>query len=191
MAASRGKATKRLQVTTRAAWRRWLERNHDTATEVWLVYQRKSTGKARVSYNDAVEEALCFGWIDSTQKRVDDERFAQRFTPRRRVGGLSEMNKQRARRLVAEGKMTPAGLAVLGDALEERPMKISPDVRRALKADPDAWRNFEAFPEGYRRIRVAYIEGARKRPEEFRRRLSNFVRMTAKNRRIGYVPEFR
>jgi uncharacterized protein YdeI (YjbR/CyaY-like superfamily) len=101
------------------------------------------------------------------------------------------MNKQRAKRLVAEGRMTKAGLAVLGDALEEQPLKLAPDVRRALHAEPGAWRNFEAFPEGYRRIRIAYIEGARGRQEEFRRRLDNFVKRTAKNQRIGYVPEFR
>ena len=101
------------------------------------------------------------------------------------------MNKQRAKRLVAEGRMTKAGLAVLGDALEEQPLKLAPDVRRALQAEPGAWRNFEAFPEGYRRIRIAYIEGARGRPEEFRRRLDNFVKRTAKNQRIGYVPEFK
>jgi uncharacterized protein YdeI (YjbR/CyaY-like superfamily) len=182
---------KTIHVTTRAAWRRWLQKHHDTEREVWLVSYRPSTGRVRLPYNDAVEEALCFGWIDSNQKRIDDERTAQRFTPRRRPGGFSEMNKQRAQRLVAEGRMTKAGLAVLGDALEEQPLKLAPDVRRALQAAPGAWRNFEAFPEGYRRIRIAYIEGARGRPEEFRRRLDNFVKRTAKNQRIGYVPEFR
>src|SRR6266480_1377889 len=103
---------KMVHVTTRARWRAWLKSHHDTEQGVWLVYYRKETGKPRVSYNDAVEEALCFGWIDSTQKRVDDERFAQRFTPRRRAGGFSEMNRQRIRRLIAEGQMTPPGMAV-------------------------------------------------------------------------------
>src|SRR2546422_9455122 len=106
----------RLEVATRRAWRAWLHAHHRTAKEIWLVYYRKASGRPRIAYNDAVEEALCFGWIDSNQKGIDDERFAQRFTPRRRVGGLSEMNKHRVRRLVAEGRMTPAGMAVIGGA---------------------------------------------------------------------------
>ena len=182
---------KTLTVTTRKQWREWLARHHNREPEVWLVYHRRHTGKRRISYNDAVEEALCFGWIDSTQRSIDENRFAQRFTPRKRMGGLSEMNRQRVRRLQEEGKMTPAGLAVIGDALEERPLVVAPDIRKALKAVPGAWRNFEAFPESYRRIRVAYVETARSRPEEFARRLRNLVAKTALNRRIGSVKEFR
>jgi uncharacterized protein YdeI (YjbR/CyaY-like superfamily) len=101
---------KTLHVTTRERWRNWLARRHEIEHEVWLVYYRKHTGRPRISYNDAVEEALCSGWIDSTQKGIDEDRVAQRFTPRRRAGGLSEMNKQRVRRLVAEGRMMPSGL---------------------------------------------------------------------------------
>jgi uncharacterized protein YdeI (YjbR/CyaY-like superfamily) len=183
--------TKTLHVTTRARWRAWLQKHYATEPEIWLVYWRTATGKPRVSYNDAVEEALCFGWIDSTQKGIDDERVAQRFTPRRRVGGLSEMNKQRVRRLVAEGRMTPAGMAVIGDALEETPLVVATDVERALRKDAAAWRNFRSFPEPYRRLRIAYIEGARRRPEEFAKRLAHFVKMTGQNKRFGYVPEFR
>ena len=183
--------TKTLHVTTRARWRAWLQKHHATEPEIWLVYWRKETGKPRISYNDAVEEALCFGWIDSTQKGIDDRRVAQRFTPRRRVGGLSEMNRQRVRRLAAEGKMTPAGMAVIGDALEEAPLVLAPDVERALRKDPATWRNYRRFPEPYRRLRIAYIEGARTRPDEFAKRLAHFVTMTARNKRFGYVPEFR
>jgi uncharacterized protein YdeI (YjbR/CyaY-like superfamily) len=183
--------TKSLHVTTRARWRAWLQKHHASEPEIWLVYWRKETGKPRVSYNDAVEEALCFGWIDSTQKGIDDQRVAQRFTPRRRVGRLSEMNKQRVRRLAAEGRMTPAGMAVIGDALEEAPLVLAPDIERALKNDPATWQNFRGFPEPYRRLRIAYIEGARRRPEEFAKRLAHFVDMTGQNKRFGYVPEFR
>lgn len=180
-----------LHVTERASWRAWLERHHHTQSEVWLVYHRKETGKPRISYNDAVEEALCFGWIDSNQRSVDDERFAQRFTPRKRAGGLSEMNKQRVRRLAREGKMTPAGMAMIGDALEEEPLTLSADVEGALKKHPDAWKNFQAFPESYRRIRIAYVESARRRPEEFAKRLRHFAEMTSRNKRFGHVKEFR
>lgn len=182
---------KLLTVTDRAKWRAWLEKHHDKESEIWLVYYRKASGKPRISYNDSVEEALCFGWIDSTQKGIDDERFAQRFTPRRRLGGLSEMNKQRVRRLAREGRMTPAGMAVIGDALEEQPLALSADVERALKKDPEAWKNYTAFPESYRRVRIAWIESARRRPEEFAKRLDHFVQMTSRNKRFGFVKEFR
>jgi uncharacterized protein YdeI (YjbR/CyaY-like superfamily) len=180
-----------LHVTTRAKWRSWLRRNHAEKDEIWLVYARKHTGEPRISYNDAVEEALCFGWIDSIQRAVDDDHFAQRFSPRRPGSPWSEMNRQRLKRLVAAKRMTPAGMAVVGDALEEEPFVLAKDVERALREDPDAWRNFQAFPEDYRRLRIAYIEGARKRPDEFRKRLRNFVARTAKGQRIGYVKEFR
>jgi len=179
------------QPQSRAEWRAWLKKHHTKSPGVWLVYAKKHTTIPSLTYNDAVEEALCFGWIDSTQKGIDEQRVAQRFTPRRRVGGLSEMNRQRVRRLAAEGKMTPAGMAVIGDALEESPVVVAPDVERALRRDPAAWEHFQGFPEGYRRLRIAYIEGARDRPEEFAKRLEHFVRRTAKNQRFGYVKEFR
>src|SRR5207245_7293868 len=115
-----------VHLTTRGQWRRWLAAHHANEDGVWLVNWRAGTGKPRVSYNDAVEEALCFGWIDSNQRAIDDERVAQRFTPRRRPGGFSEMNRQRARRMMQEGKMTPAGMALSGDAWELRPFPLPP-----------------------------------------------------------------
>src|SRR4051794_10907950 len=99
-----------LHVTTRAAWRRWLSSHHNKQDEVWLVYARKETGKPRITYNDAVEVALCYGWIDSNQKGIDAESFAQRFSRRKPKSALSEMNKQRIRSLIASGEMTQAGL---------------------------------------------------------------------------------
>ena len=192
MAAGSGdRELKTLHVTTRAQWRRWLERHHETEREIWLVSYRTHTGRSRISYNDAVEEALCFGWIDSNQKGIDEDRVAQRYTPRRKGGGLSEMNKQRVRRLVAEGSMTPAGLAKIGDALKVEPLVLAKDVERALRHDRATWRNFAAFPESYRRVRVAYVEAGRRRPGEFEKRLRHLVDMTAKNKRFGFVKEFR
>jgi uncharacterized protein YdeI (YjbR/CyaY-like superfamily) len=188
---SGNRALKTLHVTTRAQWRRWLERHHETEREVWLVSYRTHTGRSRISYNDAVEEALCFGWIDSNQKGIDEDRVAQRYTPRRRAGGFSEMNKQRVRRLVAEGRMTPAGLAKIGDALQVEPFTLAKDVEQALRKDRATWRNFQAFPESYRRVRVAYVEAGRRRPGEFEKRLRHLVDMTAKNKRFGFVKEFR
>jgi uncharacterized protein YdeI (YjbR/CyaY-like superfamily) len=175
-----------LQARNRAEWRRWLARNHLSRPEVWLVYHNKASGRPCVSYNEAVEEALCFGWIDSTVKKVDAHRRVQRFTPRKPGSPLSAMNKERARRLIAQGSMTRAGLDAAGD-LEEPLFVVPSDILRALKKEPEAWANFQAFPEHYQRIRIAFIDGARRRPDEFERRLRNFLKMTRLNRRFGMV----
>lgn len=189
------KLGKTLYVSTRAAWRSWLSKHHATEREIWLVYYRKGTGKPNVPYDDAVEEALAYGWIDSTVKNLDRRRYAQRFSPRRPRSNLSEMNKERIRRLLAKRRMTAAGLAAVahvfnparGSRAGTERVKLAPDVARAIRADAAAWRNFRAFPASYRRVRIGWIEGARKRPAEFRKRLLYFVSMTAKNKRFGMV----
>ena len=175
-----------VQATTRKAWRAWLEEHFRTDKEVWLVYYKKETGKARISYNDAIEEALCFGWIDSIQRTIDNERFAQRFSPRRTITHYSETNKMRLRALVTEGKVEPSVLATLGPDVLEMAFKMSLDVIEAIKSDKDAWGNFQNFSEGYKRIRIGFIEGARNRPTEFRKRLRYFIKMTALNKKFGY-----
>jgi len=177
---------KTLYVTRRSEWRDWLSANHKTEKEIWLIGYPKKSGKPSLPYNDAVEEALCFGWIDSTIKKVDAERNAQRYTPRRPNSPLSEMNKERVRRLIDAGLMTPAGLAAAGDLSTEK-FTISAGIMQALKADAQIWQNFSAFPESYRRIRVGWIEGARKRPAEFEKRLKYFIKMTAVNKKFGMV----
>lgn len=105
--------TETLHANSREEWRAWLEDHHATNKEIWLVSYKKATGKPRITYEEAIEEALCFGWIDSTGKSIDAERTALRFTPRRPKSNWVEANKARARRLIASGRMTPAGLAVL------------------------------------------------------------------------------
>ncbi|MCY4436512.1 MAG: YdeI/OmpD-associated family protein [Chloroflexi bacterium] len=170
----------------RQEWRAWLHEHHAHAKEIWLVYYRKATGKPRVAYNDAVEEALCFGWIDSQQKGIDEERFAQRFSPRKPSSNWSESNKARLRNLIAQGKMTPAGLeAAQGVDLDE-PFVIAPDIESALRADPQTWQHFQDFPEDYQSIRVAFIESARNRPAEFKKRLDFFLKKTAQNKTFKY-----
>jgi uncharacterized protein YdeI (YjbR/CyaY-like superfamily) len=176
-----------LDVRTRAAWRAWLVRNHSRKTQIWLVYHAKASRKDSISYNDAVDEAICFGWIDSTVKKVDEHSRAQRFTPRHTGSPVSEMNKAHARRLVRERRMTPAGLAALGSALRREPLVVAPDVRRALRAEPGAPARFERLPIAYKRIRLGFIEGARGRPAIFATRLRYFVRMTAQGKRYGMV----
>jgi uncharacterized protein YdeI (YjbR/CyaY-like superfamily) len=179
-----------LELDTRRQWRAWLQKNHATQTEVWLLYWRKASGKARIPYNDAVEEALCFGWIDGQQKGIDERRLAQRFTPRRAKSSWSELNKERLRRLIAAGRMTKAGLAVAPVSELDKVFKIPADIAKALKADRDAWRNFQAFPEHYRRIRIAYVDHARGRGAEFDKRLQNLVRKTAAGKMFGLVTEY-
>lgn len=178
---------------TRAQWRAWLAKRHRSAREIWLVYYKKHTGKPSVPYAEAVEEALCFGWIDSTMKGIDGTKFAQRFTPRRFGSELSELNKERIRRLRRAKKMTKFGLAQVEHAFREHrtrrkePFIIPGAIRRALQRDPQVWKNFCAFPEVYRRIRIGWLAMSMHRPEIFRKRLNYFLRMTAKNRRYGSI----
>jgi uncharacterized protein YdeI (YjbR/CyaY-like superfamily) len=176
-----------LYVHRRKDWRAWLAKHHATAREIWLVYTSKASGLPRISYGDAVEEALCFGWIDSTAKKVDEHHFAQRFSPRRPVSPWSEPNKARARKLIKAGLMKPAGMLALGNALRRTKLVVAPDVLAALKASPAAWRHYQRLPAAYRRIRLAFVEGARNRPAIFRTRLRYFVAMTAKNKQFGMV----
>src|SRR5947199_112773 len=108
-----------LHPTTRAAWRSWLAANHDRETEIWLVYNKRHTGEPRVEYDDAVEEAVCFGWIDSIVRTIDENRYAQKFTPRKAKSKWSVSNIERFARMVREGKMTPAGMAKSRPDLED------------------------------------------------------------------------
>ena len=186
------KLTKTLHVSTRKAWRAWLAKHHATEPDIWLIYYRKETSKERVSYNDAVEEALCYGWIDSTVKSLDAARFAQRFSPRRKTSVLSQANRERIRRLIAEKKMTKAGLAALAHVFDPAenaaPLVVPPYIQRALKGSPGAWEHFQRFPERYRRIRVAYIESQKRHgKQQHQRALRHFVNMTAKNKRFGFI----
>jgi len=182
------KVTRTLYVHRAADWRAWLRKHHRTEPEIWLVYYRKAAGKPRISYGDAVDEALCFGWIDSQAAPLDADRFAQRFTPRRPGSPVSELNRARARRLIEAKRMTTAGLAVLGD-LRPRRVVVPPDIKAALQADPPAWEHFRRFPATYRRVRIAFVAGARGRPDEFKRRLGHLVRRSAKNERFGTIRE--
>ena len=176
---------KTVYFSDRQSWRNWLAQHYDKEKEIWLVYPKKSSGKPRIVYNDAVEEALCFGWIDSTTKRIDENSYAQRFSPRNPKSTYSETNKQRLRKLVAEGKVIPSVQAAIKDFLEEE-FVMPKDILEAVKANKQAWENFQKFSFSYKRIRVAYIEGARNRPNEFKKRLENFIKMTEKNRQFGF-----
>ncbi len=187
-----------LYVTNRKQWRTWLAKNHRSAQEIWLVYYKKNSGQPRIPYNDAVEEALRYGWIDSILKPIDQDCYAQRFSPRKKNSALSEMNKERVRRLIKAKKMTRFGLESIHQHLDKAAsksaraqqltdFKLPDDILDALKIDPIVWRNFKKFPKSYQHIRVGWIDGVRKRPIEFQKRLRYFIKMTAQNKKFGMV----
>lgn len=177
--------TQTLYVTDRTDWRSWLKEHYKTEPEIWLVYPKKATGKARIEYNDAVEEALCFGWIDSIVKKLDDDHTVQRFSPRKPKAKYSQANIERLRALVAQKKVIKEVADSLGNLLNEE-FIIPPDILKAIKANKAAWKNFQTFSDSYIRIRIAFIDGARKRPDEFRKRLRYFIEMTEKNKIFGF-----
>ena len=186
--------TETLYVTGPEQWRRWLQKNHARKKEVWLIYYYKASGKKRISYNDAVDGALCFGWIDSTAKRMDHHRFAQRFTPRRSTSNLSQLNKERVRKLIKEGKMTSSGLKAISHVfkphLDKVELEIPKSILSAIKKNSLAWKHFQTLPESYKRIRVAYIiDRKRHGQKEFKSSLAYFIKMTAKGKRFGFVRE--
>lgn len=174
-----------LYVTDRSAWRAWLAQNYRHKKEIWLVFNKKHTGKASILYNDAVEEALCFGWIDSIVRSLDAQRFAQRFSKRNPKTPYSQANKERLRQLGEQGRVKQEVLETIKDALQEA-FIIPCDILDAVQANPDAWKNFQNFSPAYIRIRVAFIASSRQRPEEFKKRLRYFIEMTAKNKQFGF-----
>jgi uncharacterized protein YdeI (YjbR/CyaY-like superfamily) len=185
---------KTLYAKNRKQWRAWLAKHHKTAPDIWLIYYKQHSGKARIPYNHAVEEALCYGWIDSLMKPVDADRYAQRFSPRRPTSRLSAMNRERVRRLIASGRMTKAGLERIKHAFDHRKetkqkpkLEIPRDILRRLKQDPTTWKHFQRFPESYKRIRIGWIAAARQRSDVLEQRLRYFLKMTAQNKRFGMV----
>lgn len=176
---------KTLYVAHRKDWRAWLERNFEKEKEIWLVYPKKSSGKPRISYNDAVEEALCFGWIDSKVKSIDEDNSAQRFTPRNPKSNYSQANKERLKWLLHKNLLHSSMLDIANKITKEK-FAFSPNIIDTIKNDNIAWENYQRFSASYKRIRVAYIEAARNRPEEFQKRLANFIVKTRENKHIGF-----
>ena len=186
-----------LYVTTRRQWRAWLRTYHARKKEIWLIYYKKNSGKARIPYKDSVEEALCYGWIDSIAKPIDDYKYAQRFSPRRKDSKyLSETNRVRVKRLIKQKKMTAVGITAIQHLLDGkgRDLRLHKDrmilpasLMRELKKDPRVWKNYSNFPESYRKIRIGWIVGAKRRPDVFRQRLRYFLKMTAQNKKFGMV----
>lgn len=187
--------TNTIQAEDRHAWRSWLEAHHASETEVWLVFLKKHTGQRSIRYQEALEEALCFGWIDGVRQRMDEDRFAQRFTPRRQPSHWSEANKRLVARLSKEGRMAPAGLSVVDFPLLDpdvsspiRKELPSPDwLEAVLRNDPMAWANFQDLPPSHQRRYIGWISDA-KREETRRRRIQEAILLLRENKRIGLGP---
>jgi uncharacterized protein YdeI (YjbR/CyaY-like superfamily) len=175
-----------------AEWRAWLEEHHDTATEVWVGMWRKATGRG-MTWSEAVDEALCFGWIDSVAKRVDDERRMQRFTPRKATSNWSRVNVGKVEELRQQGKMRPAGEAAFARrrtdktgvySFEQRDQAaFTPEQEARFRAHPEAWAYWEARPPGYRRTATWWVVSA-KREETRDRRLATLIEDCAAGRPI-------
>ena len=182
---------------TRSQWRKWLEKNHSTSPGIWLIYYKKDTGKRKFDYADAVEEALCFGWIDSRPRKIDDERSALKFTPRKPKSVWSKLNKQRIEKLIEQKLMTFAGLATIDRAKKNRSWNtlnvsdlhtdnnsMPDDLKKILSKDKKALANFLAFPPGYRKRFFFWIDSA-KRPETKAVRIKQTLLMAAANKKPG------
>jgi uncharacterized protein YdeI (YjbR/CyaY-like superfamily) len=169
-------------------WREWLARHHDSESEVWLVFYKRHTGHPSIAYLDAVDEALCFGWIDSLIKRLDDDRYARKFTPRKSDSRWSAANRKRFARLQASGRLTPAGLKRAptdrSDAPRPSLSKIPQYIQEALKRRPAAWKYFESLAPSYRRLYIAWIDSARQ-PETKTRRLQEAIGLLAAGKKLG------
>lgn len=167
----------------RKDWRKWLSINFETKDDIWLEYPLKKTGKKRIIYNDAVEEALCFGWIDSTVKSLNEESTIQRFCKRRKNSTFSQPNIERLKWLF-EQEMIHDSIKSEVEIIVKMEFVFPKDIINKLKEDRNVWNNYQKLSESYKRIRIAYIDSARKRQEEFKKRLDNFIVKTKENKLI-------
>jgi uncharacterized protein YdeI (YjbR/CyaY-like superfamily) len=173
-------------------WRRWLAEHHDSESEVWLVFHKLHTGVASIDYKDALDEALCFGWVDSLIKRLDDRRFARKFTPRRADSRWSDVNRKRYAELEAAGRLQPPGIErpptdrgyAPPPPRVELPAKLPAYIQTAFRKHPAAKRHFDALAPSHRRRYVAWIESA-KRDETKARRLKEAIRLLTAGKELG------
>jgi uncharacterized protein YdeI (YjbR/CyaY-like superfamily) len=183
-----------LYLSSRNDWRAWLEKNYATEKEVWLIYYKKHTGKPSIQYEDSVEEALCFGWIDGIIKRFDDERCGRKFFPRRSRSRWSESNKKRAEKMISEGRMTKYGMARVDDAKKSgewfksnvipENLTIPPFIEKALTKNKKANENFNKLAVSYKRLYVRWISSA-KLEETRLRRLQEAIDLLEQNKKLG------
>ena len=186
--------SKALHFEDRMQWRRWLEQNHDRSPGILLLHYKKDSGKKGVSHTEAVEEALCFGWIDSILKRVDDERFVLKYTPRKANSVWSKINKDKAEKLIKDGGMTPAGLMKIEEAKKNGNWdnaytsrikeKLPSDLKRALLENKQAWGNFQEFAASYRNMYTGWLNDARTEATR-QKRIKEIIYRSEKNIKPG------
>jgi uncharacterized protein YdeI (YjbR/CyaY-like superfamily) len=180
--------------SSRQEWRGWLEKHHADSPGIWLVYFKKHTGQPTVAYDDAVEEALCFGWVDSKPNTLDDDRYKMLFSPRNAKSPWSKLNKARVARLIEQGLMTPAGLEKIEvakadgswsvyDEIED--LTMPDDLNTALDENVDARRNFDGFSPSSKKNILWWIASA-KRPETRSKRVEETVRLAAVGKRANH-----
>jgi len=184
---------KTLYIDDREAWRTWLEEYHTTIKEVWLIFYKKHTGKPCITYLDAVEEALCFGWIDSIIQKIDEERYARKFTPRSIGSKWSNLNIERFWKMVDQGRMTPEGMKKYRLSNKESEQheettngefSLSENLMKKFMSNHRAWENFNKLPPSHRRNYLGWIMSA-KREETQIKRFSQAIELLSQNKKLG------
>lgn len=185
-----------LYFENRFLWREWLIANHNNSEGIWMVYYKKQSKKKSISYGEAVEEALCFGWIDSRIKSIDNERYMQKYTPRRKNSLWSKVNRERVEKMIQEGKMTAFGMAKVEEAKKNGQWekaygaRLKPempeDLRKALQKNEKAFYNFQNFPASSQTTYIYWLNSA-KRPETREKRINNIVQFAFENRKPGII----
>ncbi len=183
-----------LYVKTRDEWRKWLAKHHKTERELWLVFFKKETGKPSIEYDASVEEALCFGWVDSIIKKINDEKYARKFTPRKSESLWSESNKTRVKKMTEQGRMTEFGLARIEEAKQsglwhksprlDISFEISEEFERALQQNKEAQEFFRQLAPSYQRQYIGWIVVA-KRPETREKRIKESIALLKKGEKLG------
>jgi len=185
---------KQLYVTDRDEWRDWLSENHAAKASIWLVFYKKETSRPTIAYETAVEEAICFGWIDSIIKKIDAARYARKFTPRSDKSKWSPLNKKRANKMIRQGRMTEVGLAKIKTAKktglwnkDSRPqisLDIPPDFAKAMARNKKAKESFDKLAPSYRKHYIGWIAVA-KRPETKKRRIAESIALLEQGKKLG------
>ncbi len=184
----------KLYVKTRSEWRKWLKKNHDKVSELWLIFYKKETGKPSIDYEAAVEEALCFGWIDSLVKKIDEERYARKFTPRKDKSVWSESNKKRVKKVIKEGRMTEYGLKKIKAAKksgkwyeDETPvfsLTMPTLFNQALKKNKKAEETFNRLTASQRKHYLGWIATAKKQ-ETVEGRIKESIKILERGKKLG------
>jgi uncharacterized protein YdeI (YjbR/CyaY-like superfamily) len=181
---------KTLYVKNRNEWRTWLEKNSKSSEEIWLIYYKKASGKPRLAYEDAVGEALCFGWIDGKIRKLDEECYAQRFSPRKFGSHWSALNIKRVKRLIEAGSMTAAGLEAFTRHSARKtsplPTGLPKDLKERFTIHVKAWGNFNRFPPYYRRMTIGWVASAKKQETKLKR-LRQLISYSDQNRKIKFM----